>query len=287
MEQYFVLENGVKLPKIGYGTYKSTDGSGGRIIHMALEAGYRLLDTAAVYENETEVGAAIRESGVPREEIFLTSKVWKDRLGYEATKKSFEESLERLQTDYLDLFLIHWPKPDPDSKDWKELDRGSWAAMEEFYHQGKVKAIGLSNFLPHHIEALLETAKVRPMVNQLELHVGYMQELAVQYCKSQHIQVQGWSPQGRRRVVEEPVVAKMAEKYGLTPAQFLLTFLLEQGIGVIPKASSMERLKQNLELPDVQIAEEDLYLLRCLPQIGWGGEHPDLPRVQEQKGLGV
>lgn len=287
MEKYFTLENGVKLPKIGYGTYKSTDGGGGRAVSMALEAGYRLLDTAAAYENEEEVGRAVRESGIPREEIFLTSKVWKDKLGYEATKKSFEESLERLQTDYLDLFLIHWPKPDPKSRDWKELDRGSWAAMEEFYQQGKVRAIGLSNFLPHHIEALLEAVKIRPMVNQLELHVGYLQEAAVQYCRSQKIQVQAWSPLGRRRVLEEPVVVRMAEKYGVSPAQFLLAFLLEQGIGVIPKASSMERLRQNLELPSFAMEQEDMSVLRCLPQMGWSGEHPDLPRVQAQKELGV
>lgn len=282
MISYFTLWNGVKMPRIGYGTYKSTDGSDERIVRMALEAGYRLLDTAAAYENEEQVGKAVRESGIPREELFLTSKVWKTNLGYEKTKQSFEESLERLGTDYLDLFLLHWPKPGPESSDWKELDRGSWKALEEFYERGKVRAIGLSNFLPHHIEALMETAKVRPMVNQLELHVGYLQETAVRYCKDAGIQVQAWSPLGRRRVLEEPAVIKMAEKYGVSPAQFLLKFLLQQDIGVIPKASSMERMRQNLELPKMEIGEEDMYLLRCLPQIGWGGEHPDLPRVAPQ-----
>lgn len=282
MEQYFVLQNGVKMPRIGYGTYKCTDGSDGQIVRMALEAGYRLLDTAAVYENEEHVGKAVRESGIPRKEIFLTSKVWKTNLGYEKTKKSFEESLERLQTEYLDLFLLHWPKPASDTENWKELDRESWKALEEFYHQGKVRAIGVSNFLPHHLEALMETADVRPMVNQLELHVGYLQEAAVQYCKSWGIQVQAWSPLGRRRVLEEPAVVGMAEKYNVSPAQFLLKFLLQQNLGVIPKASSMERMRQNLELPDIEITEEDLCFLRCLPQIGWSGEHPDLERVAPQ-----
>lgn len=282
MEQYFVLQNGVKMPRIGYGTYKCTDGSDGQIVRMALEAGYRLLDTAAVYENEEYVGKAVRESGIPRKEIFLTSKVWKTNLGYEKTKKSFEESLERLQTEYLDLFLLHWPKPASDTENWKELDRESWKALEEFYHQGKVRAIGVSNFLPHHLEALMETADVRPMVNQLELHVGYLQEAAVQYCKSWGIQVQAWSPLGRRRVLEEPAVVGMAEKYNVSPAQFLLKFLLQQNLGVIPKASSMERMCQNLELPDIEITEEDLCFLRCLPQIGWSGEHPDLERVAPQ-----
>lgn len=279
MEQYFVLENGVKMPCIGYGTYKCTDGSDERIVRMALDAGYRMLDTAAAYENEEYVGRAVRESKIPREEIFLTSKVWKTNLGYEKTKQSFEASLNRLQTDYLDLFLLHWPKPDPEAENWKELDKESWKALEEFYHQGKVRAIGVSNFLPHHLEALMEEADVRPMVDQLELHVGYMQEAAVQYCKSWGIQVQAWSPLGRRRVLSEPVVEKMAQKYGVSAAQFLLKFLLQQKIAVVPKASSMERMRQNLELPAFEITQEDLYLLRCLPQIGWGGEHPDLERV--------
>lgn len=281
-ERCIVLSNGVKMPMIGYGTYKCTDGSDERILRIALDAGYRLLDTAAAYENEAQVGNAIRESGILREDIFLTSKVWKTNLGYEKTKQSFEESLERLGTDYLDLFLLHWPKPCPESLNWKELDRGSWKALEEFYAQGMVRAIGLSNFLPHHIEALLETATIRPMVNQLELHIGYMQEAAVQYCKAMGIQVQAWSPLGRKRLLEEPIVVKMAEKYNVSPAQFLLAFLLSQNIGVIPKASSPERMRQNLEVPDIEIEAEDIYLLRCLPQIGWGGEHPDLPRVAPQ-----
>lgn len=279
MEQYFVLSNGVKMPCIGYGTYKCTDGSDERIVRMALEAGYRMLDTAAAYQNEEYVGKAVRESGIPREDIFLTSKVWKTDLGYEKTKKSLEESLERLRTDYLDLFLLHWPKENPDMEDWKEQDLESWSVLEEYYQQGKVRAIGVSNFLPHHLEALMESANVCPMVDQLELHVGYMQEAAVQYCESRGIQVQAWSPLGRRRVLEEPIVIEMSRKYAVSPAQFLLRFLLQQKIGVIPKASSMERMRQNLELPKMEIASQDMYLLRCLPQMGWSGEHPDLARV--------
>lgn len=284
MKQTFAeLSNGVSMPMVGYGTYKSTDGSDERIIRMALEAGYRLLDTAAAYQNERQVGAAIRQSGIPREEIFLTSKVWKTELGYEKTRQSFQESLERLETDYLDLFLLHWPKPDPESGDWKDLIWGSWKALEKFYEAGRVRAIGVSNFLPHHLQALLERASVRPMVNQLELHVGYLQEEAVRYCREQRIQVQAWSPLGRSRVLKAPVVVRMAEKYGVTPAQFLLSFLLEQGIAVIPKASSMERMRQNLELPPLTLTQEDQSLLRCLPQMGWSGEHPDLPRVAPQE----
>lgn len=279
----FVLSNGVKMPRVGYGTYKCTDGSDERILKMALEAGYRLFDTAAAYGNEEQVGRALRGSGMKRQEIFLTSKVWKTKLGYENTRQSFTESLERLQTDYLDLFLIHWPKPVPESSDWKELISGSWKAMEEFYAEGKVRALGVSNFLPHHMDVLLKGADIRPMVNQLELHVGYMQEAAVQYSKAWGIQVQAWSPLGRRRVLQEPLVTEMAKKYGMSPAQFLLKFLLKQDIGVIPKASSMERMTENLELPGTEIEEEDMQILRCLPQTGWSGEHPDLARVPAQE----
>lgn len=220
MENYFVLSNGVKMPKIGFGTYKSTDGSDERVIGQALETGYRLLDTAAAYKNEEQVGKAMARSGISRKEIFLTSKVWKTNLGYENTKTSFQESLERLQTDYLDLFLLHWPKPDPESADWKELDRESWRALEELYKEGKVRAIGVSNFLPHHLINIQKTAEIQPMVDQLELHAGYLQEAAVAYCKEHQILVQAWSPLGRRRIMEQEQVQKMAEKYQVSAAQF-------------------------------------------------------------------
>ncbi len=283
MEKNFVLSNGVVMPKIGFGTYKSTDGSDERVIGQALETGYRLLDTAAAYKNEEQVGKAMARSGISRQEIFLTSKIWKTNLGYEQTKTSFQESLERLQTDYLDLCLLHWPKPDPESTDWKELDRRSWRALEELYKEGKVRAIGVSNFLPHHLENIRKTAEIQPMVDQLELHAGYLQEAAVAYCKEHQIQVQAWSPLGRRRIMEQEQVQKMAEKYQVSVAQFLLRFLLQLGIGVIPKASVPERMRQNLELPEFTIEEDDIWFLRGLPQMGWSGEHPDLPRVPAQQ----
>ena len=280
MGNYFVLRNGVQMPSVGYGTYKTTDNKDEQLISMALEAGYRLLDTAAFYGNEEFIGNAIRKSKIPREELFLTSKVWKTELGYEKTMKSFAQSLLRLGTEYLDLFLIHWPRPDLETKNWEKLVQESWKALEDLYQQGKIKSIGVSNFLPHHLEVLKETAQVLPMVDQLELHVGYMQEAAVQYCKENGIQVQAWSPLGRRRVLEEPMVLQMAQKYGVSPAQLLLKFLLQQGIAVIPKASSFERMKQNLVDLKFEISFCDLSMLRSLPQCGWSGEHPDLERVK-------
>ncbi len=276
----FQLSNGMILPEVGFGTYKATEGNGEQVILDALEVGYRYFDTASFYGNETEIGNAIRTSGIRRKDLFLSSKVWKTEMGYEGTKQALEASLDRLQSDYLDMYLIHWPKAAPDAADWKEKLQGTWSAMEEMYVQGRVHAIGLSNFLPHHIEVLLETAKEMPVLNQLELHVGYMQETATTYCKEHHIQVQAWSPLGRRRVLEEPVVRQMAARYGVAPAAFLLRFLLQNGIAVIPKASDKERMRENLFIPEFEISGEDLYYVRCLPQTGWSGEHPDFSRKQ-------
>lgn len=279
----FTLANGIELPKIGYGTWKSTDGCGDKNLCMAFEAGYRLIDTAAAYGNEELVGRAMRARGLSRDEVFLTSKVLKGKYGYQAAMDSFEASCKRLGTDYLDLLLMHFPQSAISCPDWKEQNAETWKAMEELYRSGKVRAIGVSNFLPHHIEALMEHASVKPMVNQLELHVGYMQETAAAYMKEQGIQLQAYSPLGRTRVMKNPVIVSMAEKYQMSTAQFLLRFLLQQDICVIPKASTMERMKENLEIPQTVISREDLYILRCLPQFGFGGEHPDLPRFLPQE----
>lgn len=271
----FQLSNGVKLPAVGYGTYLSTDGNGKQVILTALEAGYRYLDTASFYGNEGEIGEAVAESQIPREELFLASKVWKDEMGYEQTKAAFERSLGRLKTDYLDLYLVHWPKKAPDDTDWKHCLRETWRAMEDLYSEGRIRAIGVSNCLPHHLETLMESAKVKPMINQLELHVGYLQPTAVDYCRKNDILVQAWSPLGRRRVLEDATVLSMAEKYKVTPAQFLLGFLYQEGFSVIPKASAKERMLENQDIFGFTITKEDRYFLECLPQAGWSGEHPD------------
>lgn len=272
----YILLNGVEIPAVGFGTYLATEGNGKQGILNALEAGYRYLDTASFYKNESEIGEAIAESGIPREELFIASKVWRTEMGYESTKEAFAASLDRLSTDYLDLYLIHWPKTRADTPDWKQRIQDTWRAMEELYQDGKIRAIGLSNFLPHHIEVLLETAKVMPMVNQLELHVGYMQEEAVRYSKDHGILVQAWSPLGRRRLLTEPIIQEMAAKYQVTEAQLLLGLLDQEGISVIPKASTVERCRENLDIHGFVLSQEDLYFLKCLPQMGWSGEHPDL-----------
>lgn len=271
----FELSNGVRLPVVGYGTYLATEGNGKEVILTALESGYRYLDTASFYGNEKEIGEAVAESGISRKDLFLASKVWKDEMGYEETKKAFGRSLERLKTDYLDLYLVHWPKKSPDDKDWKRCLQETWRAMEDLYDQGLVRAIGVSNCLPHHLSALEKYAGIKPMVNQLELHVGYLQQAAVDYCRKNGILVQAWSPLGRRRVLEDERVLSMAKKYGVTPAQFLLGFLYQEGFSVIPKASVKERMLENQDIFGFTITEEDRYFLECLPQSGWSGEHPD------------
>lgn len=270
----FILPNGVSIPAVGFGSYLSTK-NGIQPVTDALETGYRYIDTAKFYENEAEIGEAIAGSGIPREEIFLCSKVWPTDLGRENTLNSFTESCRKLKTDYLDMYLIHWPKNEPDDPDWLKKVQQSWTAMEDLYEQGKVRVIGLSNFLPHHIRPLLKTARTRPMVDQLELHAGYMQEYALSYLRENGILPQAWSPLGRARLLQDPDIGKLAAKYGCTAAQLLLRYLNQRGIPVIPKASSKERMQENLDLFRFTISVDDLSFLSCLPERGWSGEHPD------------
>ena len=250
------------------------------MIRAAIEAGYRYFDTASFYGTETYLAQAVRESGISRDEIFIASKLWKTEMGYENVKYAFERSLDKLNTDYLDLYLIHWPLPDPEYKDWKQLDKETWRAMEELYQAGKVRAIGLSNFLPHHIDNILEDCTVRPAVDQIEYHPGYSQEAAVQYCKERNILVQAWSPIGRQRVLEEPLVLELAGKYAVSPAQICLKFAVQRGIIPLPKSSSVERMKENLDLYSFEMEREDIWRLATMPQAGWSGEHPDRERVR-------
>ena len=275
----YTLNNGVQIPCVGYGTYKAAEGKSAEIIRMAIEAGYRYFDTASFYETESFLAKAVQQSGIPREEFFFASKVWKDEMGYEQTKAAFYRSLENLNTDYLDLYLIHWPRPSLDCREWKQLDVDTWRAMEELYEEGKIRAIGLSNFLPHHIENILEKCRVVPMVDQLEFHPGYTQEAAVRYCQEHQIQVQAWSPIGRTRVLREPLILELAEKYRVSPAQICLRFAVQKGIIPLPKSSSIERMKENQNLFSFEISKEDMYRLETMPQTGWSGEHPDRERV--------
>lgn len=270
------LNNGVELPLIGFGTYLEEQRDP-VILKNAIEAGYRYFDTASAYGTEEILGQAIANSGIPREQFFLASKVWRSEMGYNETLQAFENSLKRLGTDYLDLYLIHWPRRNTDDTEWKERLKDTWSAMETLYNDGKVKAIGVCNCLPHHLEAFIHEVRIIPAVNQLELHVGYMQPEAVRYCREHDITLQAWSPLARRKLQEEALITETAERYGVSIQKLLLAFLVNQGISVLPRTSRPERMKSNREIYDLKITEDDISYLSCLPQMGWSGEHPDYP----------
>lgn len=279
MNKTYTLNNGVQIPAVGFGTYKAADGKSADVIKAAIGSGYRYFDTASFYGTETYLAEAIRQSGLPRKDFFIASKLWKTEMGYENARDAFRRTLENLETDYLDLYLIHWPLPEPGYENWKELDRVTWRALEELYAEGKIRAIGLSNFLPHHIENILAGCTVRPAVDQIEYHPGYSQEAAVQYCKENGILVQAWSPIGRSRVLKDPLVCELAAKYRVSPAQICLKFAVQRGIVPLPKSSSPERMKQNMDLFSFEMEQEDIWRLATMPQSGWSGEHPDQERV--------
>ena len=279
MNKTYTLNNGVQIPAVGFGTYKAADGKSADVIKAAIGSGYRYFDTASFYGTETYLAEAIRQSGLPRKDFFIASKLWKTEMGYENARDAFRRTLENLDTDYLDLYLIHWPLPEPGYENWKELDRETWRALEELYAEGKIRAIGLSNFLPHHIENILAGCTVRPAVDQIEYHPGYSQEAAVQYCKENGILVQAWSPIGRSRVLKDPLVCELAAKYRVSPAQICLKFAVQRGIVPLPKSSLPERMKQNMDLFSFEMEQEDIWRLATMPQSGWSGEHPDQERV--------
>ncbi len=279
IQDCYKLNNGVEIPCIGFGTYKVTDAGGAEMIREAVKCGYRYFDTAAFYKNEEELGRALALSGIPRHEIFLSSKVWKTDMGAEGTRRSFEESLRKLHTDYLDLFLIHWPRPDLENKNWRGLLAETWKAMEDLYRAGKIRAIGVSNFLPHHLDVLSEVSKICPAADQLEFHPGYTQEAAVTYCREKGILVQAWSPLGRSRVLAHPLIQELSGKYKVSPAQLCIRYALQRGVLPLPKASEARRMRENQDVFAFEIEREDMHRITSMPPSGWSGEHPDFEKA--------
>ncbi len=279
MNEFYTLSDGLKIPKIGFGTYNEEFADNKAVILDSIECGYRFFDTASLYETERSLGTALKESGIPRTDVIIETKLWIDEMGADNVRKAFEKSLNRLQTDYIDIYMIHWPRQTgTDDEKWKELDAETWVAMERLVRQGKVKHLGLSNFLPHHLKNILENCSIKPVVDQLELHPGYSQEAAVAFCKTNGVLPMAWSPLGRGRenaTIGNAILVRLAKKYGKSIQQINLRFLLQKGILPIPKASSKEHMKANLEVFDFELSEDAMYMLSYMPQTAWLGEHPD------------
>lgn len=249
--EYVTLNNGVKMPMLGYGVYQTPPEETERCVLDAIQAGYRSIDTAQAYGNEEGVGSALTKCGLPREEFFLTTKVWMTNAGYEKAKASIEESLKKLQTSYLDLLLIHQPFGDY---------YGTYRAMEEAYKAGKVRAIGVSNFYPDRFLDLHHFAEVKPAVNQVETHVFQQQKAAKEYMKKNGTQIESWGPfaEGKNDYFHNPVLKEIGEKYGKTTAQTALRFLIQSDVVVIPKSTHKERMEENFNVFDFKLTEEEM-----------------------------
>lgn len=270
------LSNGVTIPGLGYGTYQTPPEDAYRAVTDALAVGYRHIDTAARYGNESGVGQAVKDSGLKREEVFITSKLWNTERGYDKTMAAFEKTLAELGTDYLDLYLIHWPANEKQfGQEAAALNLDTWRAFEDLYKAGKIKAIGVSNFMPNHLEALLAQAKIKPMVNQIEVHPGWPQTEAIRYCQRNDILVEAWAPLGEAAALSNPVLAKIAAKYDHTPAQVCLRWEIQQGILPLPKSVHKERMAENTKLFDFELTEDEMDIIGALRNLGGQCKVPD------------
>jgi len=272
------LLNGMTIPRVGFGTCKhDLSTTIDDIVLNALDSGFRYIDTASYYATERDIGRALKKSSLKREEYFIATKLWYEELGYENAKAACHNSLSRLGLDYIDLYLIHWPKDSMDDPNWKEKVIDTWRALIELKKEGLVKAIGVSNFLPHHLQVIIDNFDELPVVDQLELHLGYLQEYTLRFLYEKGIIPQAWSPLGRgaSEFKTNKIFLDMANKYNVSLHKLSLRFLTQRGIMPIVWSTSADHMKDNLNIFDFEISKEDMSMLSCLPQMGWLGEHPD------------
>ncbi|EAE7457904.1 aldo/keto reductase [Listeria monocytogenes] len=262
------LANGVEMPRLGFGVWKVQDGDEAvNSVKWAIEAGYISIDTAAAYKNEEGVGQAIKESGVKREDLFVTTKLWNAEQGYESTLAAFDESLRKLELDYVDLYLIHWPV--------KGKFKDTWRAFEKLYKDKRVRAIGVCNFHEHHLKELMEDAEIAPMVNQIELHPQLTQEPLLKFCAENNIVVEAWSPLGNGKLLSNPEIKAIADAHGKSVAQVILRWDLQIGVVTIPKSVHQERIIQNADIFDFELSEEEVAKISGLNKDERTGPDPD------------
>jgi 2,5-diketo-D-gluconate reductase A len=267
---HVTLNNGIKVPQLGFGVWRVPRAETHRVVTAALEAGYRHIDTAKLYDNEEAVGAAVRDSGLDRDQVFVTTKVWNSDQGYDATLRAFDASMDRLGFDVLDLYLIHWPRPG------KDTAVETWRAMERLYLDGRIRAIGVSNFQPDHLRRLLDKSEVVPVVNQVELH-PYLQQVEVRKANDElGVVTEAWSPLAKGGdLLDDPTITALADKHGVAPAQVVLRWHMQLGTVAIPKSVTPERIRQNIDVFGFQLDEQDMAMVATLDRDGRTGPHPD------------
>ncbi|QIH34369.1 aldo/keto reductase [Sphingobacterium sp. DR205] len=271
----FKLNNGIDIPAIGFGTWQIPEGEEAyQAVTEALKVGYTHIDTAAIYGNEKSVGRAIKDSGIARDTLFITTKLWNTERGYDKTIAAFEKSLTDLGLAYIDLYLIHWPANESQFENWATINAETWKALEYLYQQGKVKAIGVSNFPKDYLAKLLETVTIVPAVNQIEFHPGYLQQETVDLCKSNGILVQAWSPLGSGRILQDETLIALAEQKDTSVGQICIKFALSQGILPLPKSTNPLNIKRNLTVDNFDLTEEDIQTISELPTMGFSGSDP-------------
>jgi len=278
MNMKIKLNSGYEIPAVGFGTWQTPDGEIAReSVRIALVNGYRHIDTAAVYKNEKSVGEGIKASGIARDEIFLTTKLWNDKHSYEGAKEAIQTSLEKLDVDYLDLYLIHWPAPKAlrDNNTWEQGNAEAWRAMEEAVESGLIRSIGVSNFMPHHLESLLKTAKIKPAVNQIYLSPSDQQRDVVAFNHKHGIVSEAYSPLGTGTILSDEKLNEIALKYGKSAAQVAIRWSLQKGFVVLPKSVTPHRIVENFDVFDFEINEDDMALIDTLESIGKTAPNPD------------